>query len=295
MGRLPFFSELYLPHAAHFTKDGIVTTLEAARAAFAFEPLLVLKAELPFVGEQLEVFERIRALINAWLDREFEAILPWALAQLPAEKMAKADAPDIDPAGLYRPLAIELGQASAAGSLGASMLLGIDLETPPAGAVAFAKERAAELVGKKLVDGKLVDNPNLKWVITETLRESVKNTVARAVEQGLSPQELTASLRTQFGDWRAETIARSETGMAYGNGAAEVYRENDVAYVEIYDGDGCLPEGHDDNAPAPIGTPGVVQSEAQANGQIWNVDQYQAHLLGHPNCVRGAVPWFRTD
>jgi hypothetical protein len=56
-----------------------------------------------------------------------------------------------------------------------------------------------------------------------------------------------------------------------------------------------LPLGHDDGAPAPSGEPGSFEPEAEADGQIWTVEQYQAAILGHPNCVRVAVPYFGTQ
>jgi len=35
----------------------------------------------------------------------------------------------------------------------------------------YAHDRAAEMVGKKWVDGVLVDNPDAQWAITETTRD----------------------------------------------------------------------------------------------------------------------------
>jgi hypothetical protein len=92
-----------------------------------------------------------------------------------------------------------------------------------------------------------------------------------------------------FGEARASTIARTETAIAYNKGAAASYKAEGVSTVLVLDGEGCLPEGHDDGAPAPDGERGV-QDDAQADGQIWTPDEYAELPTGHPNCVRSAAP-----
>ena len=90
----------------------------------------------------------------------------------------------------------------------------------------------------------------------------------------------------------APVVPVLEQELAYGEGAADVYEESDVTHVEILDGDGCLPSGHAAGAPKPSGRVGVVEEDAEANGQIWTVAQYRERKIGHPNCVRAAVPYF---
>jgi len=207
------------------------------------------------------------------------------------------DAPPLSfPAEMVDEIEEALVDAVKAGSKEVSGMLGIDFSTPPEKAVAFARERAAEMVGmKRLDDGSLVPNPNARWRIDEDLRATINEKVRTAIEKGWSPQELKAALGPEFEPWRAETIARTETGEAYGEGAAAVYSEEGIDHVEIIDGEGCLPEGHKDGAPKPEpDLVGVVQAEKQANGQIWTVEQFRARLLGHPNCVRDTVPYIAS-
>lgn len=94
----------------------------------------------------------------------------------------------------------------------------------------FAAARAAELVGKKWVDGKLVDNPNAEWAITESTRDGLRDLVESALTDGLSPQSLRDAIEQsyQFSEARAETIARTELGFAHVQGAIEAWRVSDL-------------------------------------------------------------------
>lgn len=120
--------------------------------------------------------------------------------------------------------------------------------------------------------------------IDETTRELVRNTVQRALEdgQGEGATELAGRIREAVGSAgafspsRALTIARTESGYAAGHGAGLLFRQNGIERVEISDGD------DDDEC-------------AEADGQIWTVDEYLANALAHPNCVRSASPVVETD
>ena len=199
---------------------------------------------------------------------------------------------DLDLIDALPELEAALTEGVIAGAKDTAGLLGVDLKTPPAGALDYARDRAAELAGRKrTVSGALIPNPNPKWVISETLRADIKSKVIQAIEGGWSPQDLTGSLLEVFGPWRAETIARTETGFAYNEGAIAIYEEDGRDLVEILDGDGCLPLGHDDGAPQPDGEPGAIDLKAQANGQVWPVSALRDYRLGHPNCVRAFIPF----
>jgi len=80
----------------------------------------------------------------------------------------------------------------------------------------YARERGAEMVGKKWVDGELVDNPNAKWAITDTTREGLRQLIVDAFEQQWTPTELAREIDASFvfSPGRAEMIARTETAMA---------------------------------------------------------------------------------
>lgn len=83
-------------------------------------------------------------------------------------------------------------------------------------ALEYAQARAAELVGKKWINGALVDNPNAKWAITETTREDLRELISRAFGEQWTPAELAKQIDAAwtFSSGRAETIAQTETAMA---------------------------------------------------------------------------------
>lgn len=98
-------------------------------------------------------------------------------------------------------------------------------------ALAYAKDRAAALVGMKYVDDELVANPDAKWAITETTREELRQIIAKAFDEGASPAEVEAAIRdsTQFSESRAEMISRTEMALAHLNGALEAAKASGVA------------------------------------------------------------------
>jgi hypothetical protein len=255
---------------------------------------LLCKGEAPIPKGQKAPMKRLAAIIAPWLEAQIPAAIAWGermLAHAHGNIAKDGDSePDFDMGELFDDVAAELSAAAVNALQDVGGAVGVDLTTAPEAAIQFARERGALLVGKRIVNGTIIDNPNGMFSVSDTLRGMIRDRVAQSISEGWSPQELASSLRDQFGDWRAETIARTETGYAYNNAAAEGYRELGVEYLEIVDGDGCLPDGHDDTAGTPSGEPGVIEDDAEADGQVWTVDQFQEHPLGHPNCVRGAVP-----
>jgi hypothetical protein len=97
-------------------------------------------------------------------------------------------------------------------------------------ALEFAQERAAELVGMKYVDGELVANPNPGYAITETTRQELRNIIAKAFEDGMSPAQLETAIEEsfQFSKQRAEMIARTELAAAHVGGALEAGKGSGV-------------------------------------------------------------------
>ena len=91
-------------------------------------------------------------------------------------------------------------------------------------AEAWAADRAAEMVGKQWVDGRLVDNPDAEWAISESTREMIRSAVADAIDEGWSNDKLADAIMESegFDAARAEMIARTETAFAdiQGNKAA---------------------------------------------------------------------------
>lgn len=92
-------------------------------------------------------------------------------------------------------------------------------------AVEYARQRSAEMVGMRWVDGQLVPNPNAVWRIDESTREMLRADVTRALQEGWSNDRLAQALeRTYaFSEARAETVARTETARADVEGTLEGY------------------------------------------------------------------------
>jgi hypothetical protein len=89
-------------------------------------------------------------------------------------------------------------------------------------ALDYARARAAEFVGKKWIDGQLVDNPDSRWAISETTRLELRGLIAQAFEKCWTPTQLARQIEKAF-DFppdRAKMIAQTETAMA--NTAATV-------------------------------------------------------------------------
>lgn len=97
-------------------------------------------------------------------------------------------------------------------------------------AVEWARNHAAELVGKKWVDGVLMDNPNATYRIDIVTREGVRSLVDEAIANGWSNQRLAEALRQSyaFSAERAELIATTETAYADIEGNMIAYRESGI-------------------------------------------------------------------
>lgn len=80
----------------------------------------------------------------------------------------------------------------------------------------YAEQRAAEMVGKRWVDGELVDNPDARWAITDSTREWLREEITAAFAEGMSPAQLAAAIRSSqaFSKSRAKMIAHTEIGNA---------------------------------------------------------------------------------
>ena len=96
-------------------------------------------------------------------------------------------------------------------------------------ALKYAKDRAAELVGKRrLPDGTIIDNPNRKWAIEDSTRDMLRGDVSKAIEEGWSTKQLQDQLweNYAFSDERAEMIARTEIAFADSRGNQIAYKES---------------------------------------------------------------------
>lgn len=87
----------------------------------------------------------------------------------------------------------------------------------------WAQKRAAEMVGMKYVDGKLVENPNAKWRIDQATRNMLQRDIAEAFAAETPIGDLSATIRSSgaFSESRADLIATTEVSNAQMRGNAE--------------------------------------------------------------------------
>lgn len=112
-------------------------------------------------------------------------------------------------------------------------------------------------------------------------RESVSARIVRVLDEqggGKSPAELGKLVRDDirqhvkgYETWRANRIARSESGYAYNHGTTLAWKQSGGATLHVTDGDRDEPC-------------------ASANGAVWTVEQCLDNALGHPNCSRAFSP-----
>ena len=94
----------------------------------------------------------------------------------------------------------------------------------------YAHNRAAELVGRKWVNGKLVDNPDARWAISETTRDGLRGMITKSYEEGKTPAQLADQIEKSFlfSEDRAEMIARTETAKASVQGSLGAWKDSGV-------------------------------------------------------------------
>jgi len=121
-------------------------------------------------------------------------------------------------------------------------------------AIAYAKERAGELVGMAWDGKEWVPNPNAEWAITDSTRDMLRATIKAGTEDGLSADALADKIRDSyaFSQERAQTIARTELASAHVQGNLEGWKQSGVVSKK----ESILSSGHDqddecnDNADA---------------------------------------------
>ncbi len=76
----------------------------------------------------------------------------------------------------------------------------------------YAHDRSAEMVGKKWVEGMLIDNPDPKWAITDSTRDWLRDAIEKAFTEGMSPAQLAKDIQSSdaFSKSRAKMIAQTE-------------------------------------------------------------------------------------
>jgi SPP1 gp7 family putative phage head morphogenesis protein len=147
----------------------------------------------------------------------------------------------------------------------------------------YAKQRGAELVGKRILpDGTIIDNPNAKWFIEQSTRDLLRGDVTRAVEEGWSTNKLRDALEENyaFSKERADMIARTETAFADVRGNMIAYKESGVVSGKewICSSEGCCEEICELNAAKGV----IPLTEAFPSGDM--------EPPGHPNCRCDVLP-----
>lgn len=156
-------------------------------------------------------------------------------------------------------------------------------------AVAYAKDRAAEMIGKRWVDGELVDNPNAEWVITDATRDELQSLITQGLDDNLGHDAI-AELIQQAGAFsadRAELIANTEIARANSVGALEGYkaaRDIGVRVKKEWVGD--------DDPCDEICQPNVEQGPIDLDEDFESGDDAPP---GHPGCRCGISPVVEED
>ena len=106
----------------------------------------------------------------------------------------------------------------------------------------MARERGAELVGKRITDkGEIIDNPDARYAITETTRENLRELISKSVDEGWTTTELQHNIlqSEDFSAARALTISRTESMYAYNHGKHEAAKGTGQKFKQQINGDAC--------------------------------------------------------
>ncbi|MCE9567668.1 MAG: phage portal protein [Planctomycetes bacterium] len=147
-------------------------------------------------------------------------------------------------------------------------------------AVAYARDRAAEMVGKRWVDGELVDSADAAWVITDATREQVRRVITRGLIENIGQDAIAEAIAQAgaFSEDRAELIANTEVAHANSQGLLAGYRaaRSIGVFVEkawLADEDPC-PDCVENAAAGPIDLDATFPSGDEVTP-------------AHPNCLPG--------
>jgi hypothetical protein len=104
-------------------------------------------------------------------------------------------------------------------------------------AVAYARDRAAELVGRRFnAAGDLVDNPDADWSIDDGTRDMLRDVITDGLADNLGADEIAEQIAGSFAfsAERADMIARTEIARANSAGSIASYRiARDEADVDV--------------------------------------------------------------
>ena len=111
------------------------------------------------------------------------------------------------------------------------------VDTVSARAVAQARARAAELVGKSWDEAtqSYVDNPNPDMAITESTRSMIRDIISNGLDDNLGADEIAQQIEdsTGFSPERADLIAKTEITRVNSDAALSAYRDVRETGVEV--------------------------------------------------------------
>lgn len=151
-------------------------------------------------------------------------------------------------------------------------------------AVAFARDRAAELVGKRwTAAGELIDNPNAKFAITETTRDTLRSVIADGLEDNIGIPAIAANIETSaaFDAERAALVANTEVRAANSQGALTGYRAAAEKGIKVKKAWSLGPE------PCPVCIANADQGPIPLDQDFVSGDDATP---AHPRCVCSTIP-----
>lgn len=147
-------------------------------------------------------------------------------------------------------------------------------------AIDFARARAAELVGMKWVAGRLVQNPDARWAITDSTRQWLRELITEAFTDGMTPADLAGEIHSSylFSESRAMMISRTELSFAHVNGALAGWKRSGMVEAKQW----ILGSEHDeDDECDDYASRNPVPLDGDWDGNVGPP--------AHPNCVCAIV------
>jgi hypothetical protein len=91
----------------------------------------------------------------------------------------------------------------------------------------LASDRAAEMVGRKWIDGKLVDNPDSEHAISDSTRDMLRDVISSGLYQGETAEQIEIDIlsSTIFSPDRAALIAKTEISSITNDVALGAFRQ----------------------------------------------------------------------
>ena len=174
---------------------------------------------------------------------------------------------------LFNSTLVSLMAAYQTGVMEAFNQLGLEVNNDLQNAASeYASDRAAEMIGKKIVDTKFVDNAEAKYVIAETTKDDLVDVVEEAISKKMTPAEIEEqiTLAATFSDLRARFIADNEIAVAQTQGHLAAWRYSQkVTKVNVVLG--------------PLHTV-TDECDKHASGSPYDIDKVPA-IPAHPYCA----------